>query len=153
MIALLLAALLAALLGAQSAAGIDGSPLGAIPRQELPVTGCAAYLWSAGDRHELVAMAGAEPARLRVTIDGRSVDLARAEQQGAASFGFAGTTHYRAEGVDVLLDMSIVQDPNLTQGGTVPGATLTLTRPGHDGVVLPVAGLIGCAGPVPVADR
>ena len=126
-------------------AGIAGSPLGAIPRQQLPDTGCAVFLWSKGDHHELVAMASAEPARLRLTIDGKPVDLARGEQDGAASFGFAATTHYRVGTTEVTLDMTIASDPSLTQGGTVPGATLTLVRPGQDGVVLPVGGLIGCA--------
>ncbi|WP_174297479.1 hypothetical protein [Sphingomonas bacterium] len=146
MIALLLAIQAAS---GQAASGIDGSPLGPIARQQLPATGCAVFLWSAGERRELVAMASAEPARLRVTIDGRAVDLARAEQQGVVSFGFSGTTRYRTAGVEVALDMAIVMDPALTQGGTVPSAALTLSRPGRDSVVLPVAGLIGCAGATP----
>ena len=124
--------------------GIDGTPLSAIPRQQLPATGCAAFLWSVGTRHDLVAMASAEPARLRLSIDGRLVDLARADQTGAATFGFAGTSRYQAAGVDVTLAMTVTADPNLSQGGTVPSATLTLVRPDRDSVVLPVAGLIGC---------
>ncbi|WP_375383116.1 hypothetical protein [uncultured Sphingomonas sp.] len=133
--------------------GIDGSPLSAIPRQQLPATGCAAFLWSVGTRHDLVAMASAEPARLRLSIDGKIVDLARADQAGAATFGFAGTSRYQATGVDVTLAMTVAADPNLTQGGTVPSATLTLVRPGQDSVVLPVAGLIGCAPAAPAAGQ
>lgn len=119
--------------------------LGAIGRQALPATGCAAYLWSAGERHVFVAMASAEPARLRLNIDGRTVDLARAEAGPAVSFGLPATAHYRAEGIDAGLDLTIATDPSLTQGGTVPGGTVTLTRPGRDAVVTPVAGLVGCA--------
>ena len=127
--------------------GIDGTPLGAIPRQQLPATGCAAFLWSMGARHELVAMASADAGRLRLSVDGKPVDLARGEQAGGATFGFAGTTRYGSGDLDVTLSMTVASDPGLTQGGTVPGATLTLARPGRDAVVLPVAGLIGCAPP------
>ena len=34
---------------------------------------------------------------------------------------------------------------DLAQGAVVPAATLRLDRPGKDSVVLPVAGIIGCA--------
>ena len=101
--------------------------------------------------HELVAMASAEPGQLRLSIDGRPIDLARGEQRGGASFGFAPATRYRSGDVAVALDLTVFADPGLTQGATIPGATLTLTRPGRDDVVLPAAGLIGCAGPTPDA--
>ena len=147
---ILLFLLQAAASGATLSPGdIDGTPLSAIPRQQLPATGCAAFLWSVGTRHDLVAMARADAGTLRLSIDGRLVDLARADQAGAATFGFASTTQYRAAGVDVTLAMTVTTDPNLTQGGTVPGATLTLVRPDRDSVVLPVAGLIGCAPAAP----
>ena len=129
-----------------AAAGVAGSPLGTIPRQQLPATGCAAYLWTLGERHDLVAMAGAASARLRVAIGGHMVDLPRSDGPGAgASFGFAGETRYAGEGLEVVLAMTVTADPSLTQGATVPEGTLTISRTGEDAVVLPVAGLIGCA--------
>ncbi len=153
MMLLLLALQVAAAPPPPPTGGIDGSPFEPIPRQQLPATGCAAFLWSVGTRHDLVAMASADAGRLRLSIDGRLVDLARADQAGAATFGFAGTSQYRAAGVDVTLAMTVTADPNLSQGGTVPSATLTLVRPDRDSVVLPAAGLIGCAPATPAAGQ
>ena len=125
-------------------ASIDGLPLGAIPRQTLPEHGCAAFLWSVGTTRALVAMANADPAMLRLSIDGTITDLARDTQQGAAGFGFAETTAYRAGTTTATLVMTVAVRSDLKEGAAVPQATLRLDREGKDSLVLPVAGLIGC---------
>lgn len=124
---------------------IDGLPFGELPKQQLPARGCAAYLWSRSTTHALVAMASADPAQLRISLDGTIADYPRAAQQGLGGFGFARTTTYRAGDVTAILEMTIQAQADLTQGAAVPSATLTLERPGKDTVVLPVGGLIGCA--------
>ena len=134
-----------ALLLALQAAGIDGTPVGALPRQDLPVSGCAAYLWTSGEPRQLVAMASASPAQIRMTVDGKQLDLPRDREQGAGALGFAGTTHYKLGDVAATLDLTIETRASLAGGAVVPSATLSLDRPGRDSVVLPVAGLIGCA--------
>ena len=141
-----IAMLLPALLLGQTApqASIDGLPLGAIPRQTLPEHGCAAFLWSVGTTRALVAMANAEPASLRLSIDGTITDLPRDTQQGAAGFGFAETTAYRAGTTTATLVMSVKTRGDLKEGAAVSDATLRLDREGKDSVVLPVAGMIGC---------
>jgi len=143
---MMIAMLLPALLLGQTVppASIDGLPLGAIPRQTLPEHGCAAFLWSVGTTRALVAMASAEPATLRLSIDGTITDLARDTQQGAAGFGFAETTAYRAGAVTATLVMSVKTRGDLKEGAAVPEATLRLDRDGKDSIVLPVAGMIGC---------
>jgi len=141
MIALLLA------IAAQAVSPSAPSALGAIGQQKLPAKGCAAYLWSAVDR-QLVAMASADPAMLRVSLDGRIVDLARSAQGGAdgngAKLGFADGADYRGKDVTARLTMDIVQQDGLTAGAKVPQGSLQVDRPGQDGIVVPVAGLIGC---------
>lgn len=122
----------------------DAPALGAIGRQALPETGCAAYLWDNAPERRLVAMATAEPARLRLRIDGQTIDLARAGQQGAAGYGFAGVTDYAGGDLRVALDMSVQARADLSGGAVVPAATLRVERPGRDVLVAPVAGLIGC---------
>jgi hypothetical protein len=122
----------------------DASLLGAIPRQALPTKGCAAYLWDNAPTRRLVAMAAADPATLRFSLDGKLVDLARAGQQGVAGFGFAGVTEYRSAEVTAILDLTVETRPDLSGGAVVPAATLRVERPGRDVVVTPVAGLIGC---------
>lgn len=117
---------------------------GVLPKQDLPVKGCAAYLWSVVDRN-LIAMASADPAGLRVAIDGKVVDVARASESGAGDYGFAGVTHYAASDLTATLDMTIQRKADLTAGAAVPTGTLTIARAGQDSVVVPVAGLIGCA--------
>ncbi|MGN6375732.1 MAG: hypothetical protein ACTHMG_09270 [Sphingomonas sp.] len=124
---------------------IDGLPFGGLPQQELPAKGCAAFLWSAGTTHALVAMAGADPAELRVSLGGTVAAYPLVAQHGVAGFGFDETTTYRAGDVTLRLDMTIEPQADLTQGAAVPRGTLTLERQGQDTVVLPVAGLIGCA--------
>ena len=123
---------------------IDGTGLGAIGRQSLPATGCAAYLWSVADR-QLVAMAVAAPAMVRLSIDGKTVDFSRTSQQGTTSLGFGTTTGYGAGDVSVRLDMTIVPRENLVAGAQVPAGSLQIDRKGRDTVVVPVAGLVGCA--------
>lgn len=126
-------------------AAIDGLPIGAIPTQAMPKAGCAAFLWTATGSRALVAMAGADPAQLRLSIGGTVTDLPRAEQHDPGGFGFAGTTQYQAGDVTAVLTMSIVTRGDLKDGASVPEATLRIDRTGQDGVVVPVAGLIGCA--------
>lgn len=117
---------------------------GVLPKQDLPAKGCAAYLWSIADRN-LVAMASADPAVLRVAIDGKVVDVERATESGAGDYGFAGVTTYAGNGIAATLDMTIQRKADLVAGAAVPSGTLTIGRTGQDSVVVPVAGLIGCA--------
>ena len=128
---------------------IDGLPFGELPQQRLPASGCAAYLWSKGTTHALVAVASADPAQLRLSLGGTIADYPRTAQQGLGGYGFAGTTTYQAAAVTVILDMAIEAQGDLTQGAEVSAGTLTLERPGEDVVILPVGGLIGCAAATP----
>lgn len=121
------------------------SPLpDALERQSLPERGCAAYLWSVADR-KLVAVAGADPARLRMALGGKPADLARVAQMGSGEFGLGGTGDYRLGDIAVRLEMTVTTRPDLTDGGGVPQGMLTIARSGADQVIVPVAGLIGCA--------
>jgi hypothetical protein len=126
-------------------ASIDGLPLGGLPKQALPAKGCAAFLWSATGTRALVAMATADPAQLRLSIGGTITDLARDQQQGAEGFGFADTIVYKAGDVTATLTMTIATRGDLKDGASVPEGTLRFDRTGQDSVVLPVAGLVGCA--------
>ena len=143
MIALLLV-LQAAAGGGQVAAAGNGVTIGAIPKQQLPATGCAAFLWSSGEKRTLVAMAVADPAQIRLAIDGTVADYPRAAQSGPGGYGFSGTTKYVLGDVTATLELSVSTRADMTQGATVPDATLTIDRPGHDTIIMPVAGLIGC---------
>ena len=124
---------------------IDGLPVGEIPKQTLPAKGCAAFLWSAARTRALVAMATADPAQLRLSLGGTITDLSRTAQQGPGGFGFSGVTEYRGGAVTAVLDMTITIRNDLKDGAAVSQATLRVDREGQDSVVLPVAGLIGCA--------
>ncbi|WP_375396793.1 hypothetical protein [uncultured Sphingomonas sp.] len=127
------------------AVSVDGLPVGSIPRQSLPDKGCAAFLWTLTPSHALVAMVTAEPAQLRMTIDGSVADFVRTAQVGAGGFGFSQTSEFRGGDVTATLDMTVATRGDLAGGAAVPEATLRLDRPGKDTLVLPVAGLIGCS--------
>lgn len=136
----MIAALL--LLALQGAAAIDGLPIGALPRQDLPKRGCAAYLFTVGPTRAFAAMAS--PASLRIALDGKAVDLARAGGGGAEAHGLSRDGQYRADGIVARLSMTIVDRPDLAQGAAVTDAVLTLERAGKDAVAVPLAGMVGC---------
>lgn len=147
MIMLLLA--LAAVDPPKTPASIDGLPIGGLPPQSLPAQGCAAYLFSTGKTRMLAAMAGAEAGTLRLAINGSPTDLVRSGQSGSAGYGFAATTQYVGAGFSATLDLSLQTRRDLTQGAMIDQGTLRLDRAGEDTIILPVAGLIGCAAQTP----
>lgn len=114
-------------------------------RQMLPAKGCAAYLFTRGQTPAFVAMAGTDPASLRVMIGGVATDVPRTAQSGAGGFGFAGVTDYAADDVMAVLHMTIVTRDDLKDGAAVSDATLRIDRAGQDSVVVPVAGIVACA--------
>lgn len=138
-------ALLLALAAADVPTSIDGLPIGGLSRQAIPAQGCAAYLFSTGKTRTLVAMASAAPGTLRLALDGTAADYARAAQTGSIGYGFGANTEYRGGEVTATLDLTVQTRKDLTQGAVVDTGTLRIDRPGRDTIVLPVAGLIGCA--------
>ncbi|MFK3888155.1 hypothetical protein [Sphingomonas sp. NPDC079357] len=137
------------LLAAQVAApssGIDGLPIGALPQQALPARGCAAYLFSTGTTRTLAAMATADPGTLRLSVDGKMIDLPRTGATGNAQLGLNAESVYRLGDIVATVQMTVELRQNLTAGAAVPVATLRLDRDGRDTVVVPLAGLVGCAG-------
>ncbi len=126
-------------------ASVDGLPIGAIPKQELPARGCAAYLWTASGTRALIAMAGADPARLRVSLQGKITDLDRSAQTGASGFGFPEKAEYGSGGLVAKLTMKVETRESISAGAVVPEGLLEIDQAGQDTVVVPVAGLIGCA--------
>lgn len=127
-----------------AAANAGPGPLGAIGTQKLPAKGCAAYLWSMDAGRQLVAMATADPAQVRLAIDGKASDYAMTTQSPAIGFGFGGVTQYRGSDVTATLDMAVAVRADISAGATVTSATLRIDRPGRDTIVMPVGGLIGC---------
>ncbi|MGP7796129.1 hypothetical protein [Sphingomonas sp. CLY1604] len=135
--------MIALLLAVAAQAAAVSPVLGPIGRQELPAKGCAAYLWSAADR-QLVAMATADPGTLRLSLGGKTVDLARVAIEGPARLGFPASADYRGGAVSAHLTLEVMQQEGLTAGARVPSGALQIDRPGEDGIVVPVAGLVGC---------
>jgi len=140
-----LAALAQAAPAAPPTPSIDGLPIGAIPRQDLPTRGCAAYLWTASGTRALVAMAQADPARLRLSVGGTIIDLERSGQVGAGGFGFAETNDYGSGSTAAKLTMRIETRGSISAGAVVPEGILQIDRAGQDSLIVPVAGMIGCA--------
>lgn len=125
---------------------VDGLPLGGIPRQELPTHGCATFLWTATQTRALVAMMTSEPGQLRFAPDGHVTDLVRTVQNGPGELGFLAHSEYAGGPYKVVVEMEISTRPDLTQGGIARNATLRIDRDGSDTLIVPVVGIIGCAG-------
>lgn len=141
----LLMALGAAGQGAVSESPLAGLPIDVLPRQSLPTRGCAAYLFVRGTAPTFIAVAGADPAQLRLSIGGVVTDMARTSQSGAGSFGFAGVTEYAGGDIRAILDMKIETRGDVKDGAVVDEASLRIDRAGQDSVVVAVAGIVGCA--------
>lgn len=116
--------------------------LGTLPRQQLPERGCAAYLWTVQDQR-FVAMV--EPTRLRLSLDGKVIDLAATEAAGGGALGLASSTRYAGNGVTAMVTMTIAQRETLQDGAIVSDASLSIARTGQDEIIVPVGGLVGCA--------
>lgn len=125
------------------AASVNGLPLGELAPQALPASGCAAYLFTTGEKRHFVAVATA--GQIRLALDGKPVDLARSAQVGAAGYGLATDTEYRAGDLLAALSLTVSERSDLRDGAAVSAATLRIDRPGQDGVVVPLVGMIGCA--------
>lgn len=128
--------------------------LGDLPPQSLPQAGCAAYLWSVGDQQRrMVAVATAAAGVLRLSLDGRATDLARAGPAAGGPYGLEGEGVYRGPAANARIALEIVTREDLRDGAIVPTGTLTVERPGSDAMVVPVAGLIGCAPRPPMGQQ
>lgn len=126
------------------APSVDGLPIGAIPKQTLPTGSCAAYLWTKGAGHALVAMIGANPAFIRYAPGGAITDLPRAALIDEGKLGVPASSSYAAGELTVKADLTIVERPDIQGGAAIPEGTLSIGKVGGDVVVVPVAGLIGC---------
>jgi hypothetical protein len=127
-------------------APIDGLPIATLPPQELPRSGCAAYLFTTGATRVFAAMAthGASAETLTLALNGKTVALARGATQGSTGRGFPASASYAGEGVSASLSMTVADRSDLLQGAAVTDASLTVERAGADGVVVPMAGLVAC---------
>jgi hypothetical protein len=120
--------------------------LGAIGAQAMPASGCAAFLWSSAGDRTLVAMATANPARIRIALDGAApVDIGWSGGEGVPTLGLMPVNIYKAGDVTVTLTLTITTRPDLKAGALVSQGTIGVERPGKDSVIAPVAGLVGCA--------
>lgn len=124
---------------------VDGLPISALPPQRLPAKGCAAFLWTRTPSMALVAMATTDPAALRLTVDGKVVDLPISAQNGIGGLGYSQVTEYRGAGTTATLQVVVKTDASTPKSGSISDATLRIDRTGRASVVIPVAGAIGCA--------
>jgi hypothetical protein len=123
---------------------VDGLPVGPLPRQELAVGQCAAFLWTQTPGHALVAMVSATPALIRYAPDGVVTDLPRTAMSGDDTYGLTPKSSYAGSGASIDINLTIEQRAALKDGAAVPEGTISISRAGADTVVVPVAGLIGC---------
>ena len=124
---------------------VDGLPISALPPQQLPAKGCAAFLWTRTPSMALVAMATTNPASLRLAIDGKVADLPISAQNGIGGLGYSQIIEYRGKGTTATLQIVVKTDASTPKSGSISDATLRLDRAGRASVVIPVAGAIGCA--------
>lgn len=123
---------------------VDGLPIGPLARQQLPVGGCAAFLWSKTPSGALIAMVTANPGQVRFAPYGLVTDLVRTTQSGGGVLGFAATSGYAGGDLRVTIDIDVALRDDLKDGAAIPEGTLRFERDGQDAVVVPVAGIVGC---------
>lgn len=123
---------------------VDGLPIGALARQQLPAGGCAAFLWTKTPSGALIAMVTATPGQVRFAPYGMVTDLVRTSQSGGGALGFAASSSFAGGDLRVTIDMDVVLREDLKDGAVIQQGTLRFERDGQDSVVVPVAGLVGC---------
>ena len=124
---------------------VDGLPISALPPQQLPARGCAAFLWTRTPSMALVAMTTSDPATLRLTIDGKVADIPISAQNGIGGLGFSQITEYKSGGSTATLQITVKTDASAPKSGSISDATLRIDRAGQPSVMIPVAGAISCA--------
>jgi len=127
------------------AATVDGMAISGLPPQTLPAKGCAAFLWTRTPSMTLVAMATTDPTALRLSLDGTAQDYPISAQNGIGGLGFSQVTEYKGSGVTATLQVTVRNDASAPKNGSISDGTLRIERSGHDALVVPVAGAIGCA--------
>jgi hypothetical protein len=116
-----------------------GLGLETLPDQDMPKDGCAVFLWRAGDPARLLLVARSDPPAAMVKLDGRVRSLPRTAVDGRR-------TSY-ADGEDrIAIEVTVEPRRGLKDGAVITEGSLTLDRAGGATMVVPVAGLIGCAG-------
>lgn len=124
---------------------VDGLAISALPPQQLPARGCAAFLWTRTPSMALVAMTTSDPASLRLTIDGKVSDIPISAQNGIGGLGFSQITEYKGGDSTATLQIIVKTDASAPKSGSISDATLRIDRVGQPSVVIPVAGAISCA--------
>lgn len=132
------------LVAASVPASIDGLPIGALPPQALPASGCAAYLFTTGATRAFAAMVSTAPGALTLAPNGAPTALAQTAASGSTGRGFPANATFASGGVSATLALTVIDRADITDGAAVPDATLTLDRAGQDSVVVPLAGLVAC---------
>lgn len=131
---------------AAAAATPPPAPLGILPRQQLPTGSCAAFLWQVADAPPLLAMIRVAPTgSLRIMLDGREVELARADAPaGVAVRGLSPAARYASDAVSVTTALVVEERANLANGALIPSGSMTIERASGDAVVVPVSGMLAC---------
>jgi len=119
--------------------------LGTLPAQKMDAGSCGLFLWSRGDRRELLLFSGGGNAvNARVMFDGTIVTAPRTLADGASVLGQFERQTFQAGGLNIELTSTFERRPGLGRGALVPQGSMRLTQTDGWELVVPVVGLVGC---------
>lgn len=117
--------------------------LAELPPQTLAPGQCAMFLWDRGRRQRIAMWTAAGPLTLALTDGPAMLAPEPGSGSGTPVLGLLPEARFSGVAASAALDVSITPDTT-GKSATISEGVLTLTEPGGEALVIPVAGLIGC---------
>lgn len=121
-----------------------GSVLSELPMQDLARGQCALVLWAQRSPPQRLLVTLDRPAVARITVEGKTIELARVSQSGEPLFGQFPLTRYRGDGLTLGVSFTADNARGAGDGARISSAVVEYIDDKGWTTIIPAAGLIGC---------
>jgi hypothetical protein len=119
--------------------------LAELPPQRVEKGACAMVLWERGSRRRIAFWPAA--GALTLGLESGPVRLAPVPGSGSGApvLGLLPKAGFGGEGLAAVIEVEVTTSEATPRSAAVPDGVLRLTGPGGEEMLVPVAGVIGCA--------